>query len=236
MRLFSPSLGQEIATDWRTVSASVSSGAETGLAFDRLPLTGWSSATHADALHTESLTFEMEALRQVNYLKLTPKTNDSGQVIGFPVNFSVEWASGGEWNYVQTFSHVPRPTDGSAFIVRLPLTVAANALRVTAGVLGDDLAGNYGFQVAEVSAGYDPAAGAMDHPITTGSASSVDGSSSAVTNAIDGNLSTTWSSTTHSTSASTEWFELQLRQRRTSNRELHQNSPAFQRPSTRFPR
>lgn len=126
---FSSSLGQEIATDCRTTNASASSGAETGLAFDGLPFTGWSSATHADALHTESLSFGMDALRQVNYLKITPRTDDSGQAIGFPVNFSVEWAAGKEWNYVQTFSHVPRPADDSAFTIRMPLTVTASGLR-----------------------------------------------------------------------------------------------------------
>lgn len=206
----SSSLGQEIATDWRTTSADASSGAETGFTFDRLATTGWSSAIHADALHTESLTFGMDALRQVNYLKITPRTNGNGEVIGLPVNFSVQWSAGAGWNDARSFSHVPRPADGSAFIVRLPLTVTANALRITAAVLGEDLAGNYALQVAEVSAGYDPAAGAVDQPLATVGASSVDGGGWEAANAIDGNLSTIWSSTTHSTSASSEWLQFGL--------------------------
>ena len=199
----------QTATNWPTFSAtasSISPGCPASNACDGDGGTAWASATHAKAFHSESLAFWMDASHPVNYIKIYPLTI-GGSSVGIPVNFHVESASGASWNYVGSFSHVSRPVGGAPFIVRLPATLNTNGLRIVAEVLGNDLAGNYAFEVAEVSAGYDSSAGTPDQVLAAASASSVGSPGQEAANVIDGNFPTLWSSGTNAAASATEWIQ-----------------------------
>ena len=115
--------------------------------------TCWSSQVHGSGQSTEWISFGFNGINPVNFIKLKPRY--AGAALGFPVQFSVSWYDGANWQ--QSFSQTNFPIPGSDdwIIFPLPTTINASGIRITAAQLGKDDVGNFVFQLAEVGAGYD---------------------------------------------------------------------------------
>lgn len=196
------------AADWPINAATASSSTATVLsATDNNLATGWSSAASSVAQRSEWISITFDTSHQVNYVKFAPQYA-GGSARGFPIEFDVELFTNSAWFIARSFTHYPIPTQ-TWFSLTLPtdsLTnqpVIASAVRVTARVLGSDNLGAYSFQLAELRAGYDPAAGDLVY-----TPSSVVASSALwpAENAMDGNGATIWSSITHTSNTIVEWM------------------------------
>ncbi len=156
----------------------------------------------------------------MNYIKIRP--HFSARALGFPVDFNISYNDGTAWKPIISHTDYPNPTTDDWIILPLP-AVDASQFRITATRLGSDGAdnsvGGFVFQLAEVAVGYDPGLEKLSflgnalHLATTAevsagssSASVIAGTTWATTNAIDGNLSTLWSSLVRASASNTEWF------------------------------
>jgi len=73
----------------------------------------------------------------------------------FPSSFTINYSNGTQWVPVQTYNSYPTPFRGDWLILPLPGTYTANGIQIVANALSADNFGNYYFQLAEVTAGYD---------------------------------------------------------------------------------
>jgi hypothetical protein len=173
--------------------------------YDNNMYTVWSSNTHSVAQSPEWLALwfsnSHSTFQSINYVKLATRLIN-GNALGFPIEFTVSWSDGSAWHSARGFTHFQRPTSQWVTLT-LPNTVNANGIMITANVLGDDMAGNYVFQLADAKAGYDPDLNGVEYPVTSvGALTGI----WPPTNLKDNNLATMWSSNVHTTPLTTEWI------------------------------
>ncbi|MGH8082374.1 MAG: discoidin domain-containing protein [Lysobacter sp.] len=124
--------------------------------------TVWSSTLHPDASHREWMVYRFDGFHPVNYIKLKPRY-DSGKALGFPTDFIVYWSDGHQWQQAAAHSAFPVTTQDGWIVLPLPAKVSADAIHVVATKLGADDVGNYVFQLAEATAGYDAGFEALNY-------------------------------------------------------------------------
>jgi len=139
-------------------------------------------------------------VQQVTGVNLTPRTSG----YGFPTGFSLQYSTdGATWTNVpgQTYTGYPNPgSNVQAFTFSSP--VQAQYIRLYATQLGTDNVGTYYLQLAQMAI-------RQTLPFVA-TASSADSSSLGAGNVTDGISSTFWSSSGHTSAASTEWVQLDL--------------------------
>ena len=161
--------------------------------------TSWSSVTHDKAQNSESITYcyasDCSVFHNTNYIKLGTRLYN-GNALGFPVEFTVKQSDGGSFHEVRSFTHFVRPTTQW---VTLPLDtlVSTNGIQIVATVLGDDMSGNYVFQLSEVQGGYNDTLEGVEYTHTSGFDVSTALTGWPATNLDDSNLGTVWSSASH---------------------------------------
>lgn len=112
----------------------------------------WSSASYKDPNHTEWVSLSFDQLKIVNYLRLTPRT-ENGAAVPLPKFVVFSWMEDGRWNTLPEVIEVLPPAFGDARI-QLSRPVNCMAIKVSASQLEPDGTGNYSFQIADFSAGY----------------------------------------------------------------------------------
>lgn len=148
------SLLQQANGDLPVVSLAASSQLwPVGNANDGNPSTCWSSSVHGSANSTEWIAYWFGGYYSVNYIKLRPRY--SNVALSFPVDFTVYYSDGSNWQPVYTYTSFPTPQRNDWIILPFATTVRANGILVSATKLGQDDFHNYVLQFAEVGAGYD---------------------------------------------------------------------------------
>jgi hypothetical protein len=155
------------AQDWPTAAVYSSSALWPNAALkDGNVGTQWSSNGYVDSNHLEWIAYQLDTVRQVNYVKLYPRVHN-GQALGFPKAFNIYWSNGSSWVLAATYTNFQTPTRADWIILPLPSTVSTSFIHVVATTLGSDGA-NYLFQLGEVAAGYDAELGKLTYLGNTG--------------------------------------------------------------------
>lgn len=152
------SIGKAKATSvtWPITSYETSSeisGWESEKLFDNNTSTMWSSEQQSSASNSQKIIFEFDTYHDTNFIKLYPRYLNNN-ALSFPVNFTIEYSDGAQWNLVYQYENFPNPKF-DWIILALPETINAKGIIVRADVLGTDNNGKYYFQLGEVAAGYD---------------------------------------------------------------------------------
>lgn len=145
-----------MASEWPITTAEASSASLPILnGYDNNPATYWSSDVHVSPTGSvEWYAYYFNAFYNVNFVRLTPRFSGAN-ALGFPVTFDIYWSDGTNWNLVRSVSNMQRPYRNDDIILTFPTTISCNGIRIQATTLGDDMIGNYVFQMAEFRAGYD---------------------------------------------------------------------------------
>lgn len=116
--------------------------------------TRWSSERNENVEPDEWVAFWFDTYHETNYIKIYPRYSQNS-ALAFPVEFTIYYSDGVQWNPIYTVEHFPNPHE-DWIILPLGQTVTANGLRIVATELGTDDSGKHYFQLGEVSGGYDP--------------------------------------------------------------------------------
>jgi hypothetical protein len=149
-----PALALNFTTSAATPSSAIG-GWPVSSVHDANNGTVWSSNLHPTANNSEWLAYWWsEGMQNTNYVKILPRY--FGNIaLCFPVNFTIHYSNGSQWVQVASYTSYPRPSRGDWMILPLPGTYQANGILIVATTLGIDDVGNYAFQLAEATAGYD---------------------------------------------------------------------------------
>jgi hypothetical protein len=148
---------QLTAQDWTVNGVAVSSEFSAGWPAANLKDNNagsfWSSRGNASANSTEWIAYWLDTYHPVNYLKFWPRYG-STSAIAFPVNFTVYYSDGVNWQFVQSYTSYATPTLNDWVTIFLPDTLSANGIHVVATTLSTDGGSGYLFQLGEAKAGY----------------------------------------------------------------------------------
>jgi hypothetical protein len=192
------------AAEWSRISYSASTELWTGAnGIDGNPGSIWSSSLHTAANSSERYAFVFDTFHDVNYIRMTPRFDSGlGRTLGFPKTFTIYYGDGVTWRSIYTVTNMATPLVGSDIIIRLPCTVNCNAIEVVATTLDTDGGSNYVFQMGEFYAGVD-----NPQPIEwQRTACDVSSALWPAINGMDGDSASVWSSNTHTTPSSPEWY------------------------------
>ena len=149
--------GVAYCAQWSSDTTEVSSSLWPATnAIDGKSETNWSSQVKSDRTSAEQIAFWFteHVIHEVNYLRILPRYVNN-VAAGFPVKFTAFYSSKTDRVSIYTWTNFPSPNRGDVLILPFPSTISCDGILIRAEILGTDIVGNYVFQLAEVSAGYE---------------------------------------------------------------------------------
>lgn len=177
---------------------------DTSKAHDKDTSTIWSSAYRSSANATEWISFDFGKVSRVGGLILQPRING----YGFPVDFSIQSSNDGvNWSNIPGQTYTNYINNGNEDqIFSFSSAINTRYIRIYATRLSPDDYNGYYFQLVEAQFYPEPVI-----QYSTGLASSMVWPAM---NALDNDLSTSWSSNGHSSANATEWVAVDFKESR----------------------